>query len=333
MDALACKDLLSLFYFQHQMIGEHIHWYVYDGCNLDCVPCFRPHIGYRAPPKRVEEIAYLLVDNGVKKVTLTGGEPLLQMHLDEALKILKWGDVYVSLHTNGTFLTSSRIPSLSGLVDDIGVPIDSMNRALQKAIRDEFFLPFYDRLYYMAEAINENGMDIGYHTIFTMANHEEMAAIYDFINAQDFLYWRIYEFNVWLAWTSLAERNLCTNASERERYGRKFEMIRALSGIKWEDGEPNDNLLPLLRKTFEEMKVYDDPRIQFSTVEGVTEPYAFIDNTGTITSYDSLGGVKRVVFGNVLEEGFKKVMRRLENYARDSAEFRCRRANPKAQLV
>ena len=115
--------------------GDHIHWFLTDRCNLDCNYCFRPFFGYSVDDKRNEDLARLLVEGGVKQVTLGGGEPMLVRNLETIFRILKEGSIYISLHTNGTFLSRKRITQLKGLVDDIALPVDSMNRKMQGEIK------------------------------------------------------------------------------------------------------------------------------------------------------------------------------------------------------
>jgi len=296
-------------------VGEHIHWYFFDGCNLDCVPCFQPHIHYKAPPNRLKTLARILVDNDVEKVILGGGEPLLEKHLDEILRILKQGDIYVSLHTNGTLLDNRRITRLSGLVDDIAIPIDSANRETQRELRGDGFLPVFDSLHDIAAAIKGNEMGLGYHTVFTMANHKDMPAIYAFIRNTDFDYWRIYEFNDYLAYSSLTMKKLCTKKKEQKKFLKRMEAIRSLRGTEGPQEKAVDKLFPLFKKASRRMRRYKDPRIQFAPIAGVEEPYMFLDNAGDITTYDCLSGTRRIEFGNILQDGFDNVLNALRRYA------------------
>ena len=76
------------------------------GCNLSCSYCDTkwactddaPHIEMTE-----DDIADYIVSTGVKRVTLTGGEPLLSMDIDVLLKRLsELTDIAVEIETNGS---------------------------------------------------------------------------------------------------------------------------------------------------------------------------------------------------------------------------------------
>jgi len=56
------------------MVGEHIHWYITDRCNLSSGYCFKPNFPYGGTESGNVSLAHILADSAVSNVTLGGGE-------------------------------------------------------------------------------------------------------------------------------------------------------------------------------------------------------------------------------------------------------------------
>jgi cyclic pyranopterin phosphate synthase len=119
---------------------------VTDRCNFRCVYCmprevfdadhrFLPH----AAILTFEEIARLaraFVSLGVRKIRLTGGEPLVRRDLPRLVAMLAELDVEVTLTTNGSLLAKhARALKAAGL-DRVTVSLDSLDDATFRAMND-----------------------------------------------------------------------------------------------------------------------------------------------------------------------------------------------------
>ena len=78
----------------------------FRGCNLNCVYCDTKWANTAdAPAEQMtkEEIYDYIKSTGVRNVTLTGGEPLLQKCIQELLEYLaKDKDIRIEIETNGS---------------------------------------------------------------------------------------------------------------------------------------------------------------------------------------------------------------------------------------
>ena len=120
---------------------------VTDRCNFRCVYCMPRAVfdgNHRFLPRRellsFEEIlrlARLFVDRGVKKIRITGGEPLLRKNIERLIEMLARLDgVEVTLTTNGVLL-----PKLARTLKDAGlqrvtVSLDALDDALFRRMND-----------------------------------------------------------------------------------------------------------------------------------------------------------------------------------------------------
>jgi len=288
---------------------------------MSCSYCFKPDAHYDENAERIQELAHVLSSNNVRKVTIGGGEPLLVKNLDNALRILKKEDIYVSLHTNGARLNNNRVSQLSELVNDIALPIDSISESVQQELRGEKSVSVFKKLTELVDKILSKGMKIGYHTVFTAINHQDILEIYDFIKQKDFDYWRIYEFNDDLART----RFLLVkprNEAEKQRIIQVITKIEQLSRLGTPEKGYTDTLFANFLLMEQHMKKHKDKRIQFVGIRDYSRPnYAFLDNSGDVSFYSWFSYRERRVIGNILRDGFSFVKQKFQELEEKGWEF------------
>ncbi|MCC6754639.1 MAG: GTP 3',8-cyclase MoaA [Saprospiraceae bacterium] len=118
---------------------ERIHDYLRisltDRCNLRCSYCmpydlprgFYAH-SVKMTAAEVEQIAAAFIDQGVKKIRLTGGEPLLRKDAGEILERLSAHPVELALTTNGVFIDEYITRLQKAGLRSINVSLDSLRR-------------------------------------------------------------------------------------------------------------------------------------------------------------------------------------------------------------
>ena len=88
-----------------QKAGELAVFIRFRGCNLNCSYCdtkWANSADAEAELMSAEEIAEYVTSTGVKNVTLTGGEPLLQPELHKLIELLISSGHSVEIETNGS---------------------------------------------------------------------------------------------------------------------------------------------------------------------------------------------------------------------------------------
>ena len=73
-----------------------------QGCNLRCVWCDTTHSFYEGRETPLDDVLRVIAGYGVKRVCLTGGEPLLQKELPELARRLLADGYEVVLETSGS---------------------------------------------------------------------------------------------------------------------------------------------------------------------------------------------------------------------------------------
>lgn len=125
---------------QKQLVDKYgrIHDYlrisVTDRCNLRCVYCM-PEEGMKFEPdhriltyEEITEIVQVLAPLGVKKLRITGGEPLVRKGLDQLIGMLAGipGIEDIALSTNGIYLASFAEALKNAGLTRVNISLDSL---------------------------------------------------------------------------------------------------------------------------------------------------------------------------------------------------------------
>ena len=122
---------------------------VTDRCNFRCVYCMPREVfdaGHEFLPQSAilsfEEIARLagvFVSLGVKKIRLTGGEPLVRKQLHRLVALLSPLPVEITLTTNGSLLARQAAALKQAGLQRVTVSLDSLDEATFQAMNDADF--------------------------------------------------------------------------------------------------------------------------------------------------------------------------------------------------
>ena len=122
---------------------------VTDRCNFRCVYCmprevfdadykFLPH-GAILTFEEIERLARVFVGLGVKKIRLTGGEPLLRKDLPKLIEMLAPLGADLTLTTNGSTLVKHARALKDAGLNRLTVSLDSLDEATFRAMNDADF--------------------------------------------------------------------------------------------------------------------------------------------------------------------------------------------------
>ncbi|MFO8147112.1 MAG: GTP 3',8-cyclase MoaA [Bacteroidota bacterium] len=130
----------------HKRIHDYLRISLTDSCNFRCQYCM-PDENIQCLPNKhlmqvdeIEHIARKFVDLGVKKIRLTGGEPMVRKEFPEILSRISKLPVELSLTTNAV-LAHKYIENLKAAgVQSLNISLDTLNAETFKKItkRDQF---------------------------------------------------------------------------------------------------------------------------------------------------------------------------------------------------
>ena len=122
---------------------------VTDRCNFRCVYCmprevfdagheFLPHSAILSF-EEIARLARIFVDLGVRKIRLTGGEPLVRKELERLVALLAGLPAELTLTTNGSLLAKKARALKEAGLDRVTVSLDSLDDATFRAMNDSDF--------------------------------------------------------------------------------------------------------------------------------------------------------------------------------------------------
>jgi len=123
---------------------------VTDRCNFRCVYCMPKDVFGRDYPflphaslltfEEIAQVARVFVDLGVRKIRLTGGEPLLRRNLERLVEMLaRLGDIDLTLTTNGALLARKARSLRDAGLRRVTVSLDSLDDAVFRHMNDVDF--------------------------------------------------------------------------------------------------------------------------------------------------------------------------------------------------
>lgn len=285
---------------------DKIHVFATDECNLSCAYCFKETYDSSETEKNLLKIAEILAANDVKRVVIGGGEPLLVKNLEEVLKILKNADISVDLHTNCVLLDYEKLIRLQGLVDKIGIPIDTLDEKVQYQLRN--YTGYVKLVKNVAKDAQKLGFRIVFHTVAFDAAKQKIPQLYqNFIVNQDFSCWKIYEYNEKLAMQRSEDSPWFKTTRDVLDYFRCEHSLKT--------GGTDSNIAEFLLLE-EKMRKYKDKKVKLVGVLYAND-YFFINSKGD-AKYYTWFAPQRIKFGNIFKDGFSNV---IKNYKKTEKDF------------
>ena len=127
-------------------VHDYLRISLTDMCNLRCFYCM-PNEDYDFTPvsrlmqqDEIYSIAKIFVENGVKKIRLTGGEPFVRKDAAEIIKSLSSLNINLAVTTNGTRLHEFEDVLEASQINSINISLDTLSSEKFKFItrRDKF---------------------------------------------------------------------------------------------------------------------------------------------------------------------------------------------------
>ena len=171
--------------------GSWVHEITYlrvsvtDKCNMKCSYCRPVNLDY-IPHKEmlsyeeIRDIVAVMQEFGLKKVRITGGEPLLRPKLWNLISLLKANKTSlesISLTTNGTYLKEqAKLLKEAGL-DTINISLDTLNKDKFKHVTKTDIEPVLEGIY----EVSALGFNIKLNTVLVRNfNDDEIIALVEF---------------------------------------------------------------------------------------------------------------------------------------------------------
>ena len=100
-----------------------VFWEITRTCNLNCRFCFAAVDGRDLADADLLKLAYKMIDNGVRDVVISGGEPLCRSATMDIISCLRKAGVEVDICTNGTLIDRPVAHGLAEHLTEISVSL------------------------------------------------------------------------------------------------------------------------------------------------------------------------------------------------------------------
>lgn len=148
---------------------DYLRISITDKCNLRCsycIPYDLPHGYYahskRMTPEEIQAIAKVFVQLGIKKIRITGGEPLVRKEFRKIIRLLSELPVELALSTNGVLVNEFLDDIKQARVVSVNVSLDSLETEIFSNItrRDH-----YERVFSNIRLLVENDFRVKVNTV------------------------------------------------------------------------------------------------------------------------------------------------------------------------
>lgn len=119
---------------RYERIHDYLRISLTDKCNFRCLYCMPEENMQFWPQEKlmqaheIEQLARLFVDLGVRKIRLTGGEPLVRKDAPEIIRALSRLPVTLTLTSNGVLIHQCIDTLLEAGVRSLNISLDTLNR-------------------------------------------------------------------------------------------------------------------------------------------------------------------------------------------------------------
>lgn len=175
---------------------ETASFHIVKPCNMKCKFCYATFEDLRVlrqlPIEEVFIILLKLKEAGLEKITFAGGEPMLYTKLDQAIVFAKEIGLTTSIITNGTFIDYEWLVKMQGILDWIGLSVDSLNnKTNEKISRTTIFTDNFILYNTLTDSINKLGFKLKINTVVNKFNEDE--DMNDFINKVNPARWKVFD--------------------------------------------------------------------------------------------------------------------------------------------
>jgi MoaA/NifB/PqqE/SkfB family radical SAM enzyme len=259
-------------------------------CNLKCNKCYAPKEGDEASLVSISKVIDKLYAIGIRRLVLTGGEPLVRQDISDILRFAKERGFEVYVSTNGIRLKEVW-SDISPYVSWVSISLDAPTAEIDELVTGELgkyhfnqvidFLNHYKNL--------ENTAKIKLGTVVTKKNKEHIIELGKNLFERFSGYvpdiWRFYQF------------------SSFEDYNENFSHINSLCITQYEFEEVMKDV----------MNTFSQINITYATAEERDESYVFIKPDLTI-AYSSKGDYIEIGNAQTMSiESLTKVFLKIEH--------------------
>ncbi|MBL7078271.1 radical SAM protein [Candidatus Shapirobacteria bacterium] len=171
---------------------DEIHYLLGNSCNLNCDFCFWDSRLPNFPIEFKKKIVDQIISTGIKKVTVSGGEPLCDKDFMDILTYMHKAGLEIVLHTNGLKITQRSLKKIAAFISRISLTMDSVDEDILFQMRKNRDIT--QHTIFLVKQFHKLGVPVSIKTLVTKVNHREIVNIGKVLSGLPIQYWSLFEF-------------------------------------------------------------------------------------------------------------------------------------------
>jgi MoaA/NifB/PqqE/SkfB family radical SAM enzyme len=256
---------------------EEIHYLFGNRCNLNCKFCFWDKSAKDVPFEFKKNIVDQIADTGIKKVTMSGGEPLCGSNFLYIINYMHKKGLEIILHTNGLLIDRDLAYEISKYVSRVSLTMDGSNEKIAQDMRENSEI--FPNTINLINLLHQLNVDTNIKTLVTNVNKDDILNIGNVVSNLPIKYWSLLEF-------CALGRGLV--------YKEKFSISEGVF----------EEICHQAKSSFPQLDIrirkYSDNK----------QPYCFIASNGEVYSYQK--NIGDVLVGNLSVDNLSQIIKKIE---------------------
>lgn len=172
---------------------DEIHYLIGNSCNLCCDFCFWDLRTTDVTFSEKKEILDQIIDSGLKKITLSGGEPTCNPDLIKVLKYAHQIGLQTVLHTNGLKINQKMAQKIAPYINRLSLSLDGSTEKMCYLMRSN--KQIFSHTLELINIFHRLHLDVNVKTLVSNKNKNDLMSIGNLLQNQPVKYWSLLEFN------------------------------------------------------------------------------------------------------------------------------------------
>ncbi|MFC1627246.1 radical SAM protein [Patescibacteria group bacterium] len=171
---------------------KEIHYLLGNSCNLNCDFCLwdtrLPNSTLKLKKRIIDQIEKI----GIKKVTVSGGEPLCDPDFFNVMEYMHKKGLKIILHTNGLKITKQSIKKIATFISRISLTMDGVNNKTIIQMRKNKNITKHT--IFLVKQFHKFGIPVSIKTLITKINYLDIPKIGETLINLSIKHWSLFEF-------------------------------------------------------------------------------------------------------------------------------------------
>lgn len=152
---------------------------VTNRCNLGCGYCHAlagKCTDLVLSEERIEALLHEMAENRVRKVILSGGEPLLHKNIRKYVDIIESLGMEADICTNGTIMNDSILAWIKEHFEDVTITLDTFDASIYAEMK-RCSISMHEKVINTIKLLIEAGVHVGITIVPTIMNYKELPSV------------------------------------------------------------------------------------------------------------------------------------------------------------